>query len=536
MAQPFPPFAMFSNENGAKSLVPGAMMAALVLLLLMATLPAGVTATVSPAPQASLLSDDFTHDTQLNTSLWAINGTAGFNFSGENCRGCSEVPLAPSFSSAGMEIAQVTGDNEIGTIQSISSFSPPFTATVNVKGTVSNGHPFVFGITSLNASAGVQITGNLNPNDCSAEANCGNPSTCGTPANPSIGPNQCFYGIYARIGNPVKNWTKTPPLNLSPSLGLVYALQISVDTSGIAQFNVTQGGQAIGSWNGPVGSGPFYLIIGQSEGDPVPGPGPNQAYWISASVSPTAPPPPSTSASPSSSPFNWTLVLVVVAVLVVLLALIVYRRRRELSVTVIDSESASPVAGAGVWAQGPKNYSGATGRNGRVDFGGVRAGDYSVKAGATGYAPSTPAVVPVRTTTKHTVRLDRIPQGARATGPTPPVPEGPHSPPSPPPMPEALPAPPRPPVVPAQPTAPPAAMNAEESGEAEGWGGERVRQIIQTFRSRGAISPETALTADELGLSRMFVRIMRRRRGKTRVFVEVGGKYYLDENALREMK
>jgi hypothetical protein len=50
------------------------------------------------------------------------------------------------------------------------------------------------------------------------------------------------------------------------------------------------------------------------------------------------------------------------------------------------------------------------------------------------------------------------------------------------------------------------------------------------------LSPETALTAQELGLSRIFVRIMKRRRGKTKVFVEVNGKYYLDEQALRAMK
>ena len=70
----------------------------------------------------------------------------------------------------------------------------------------------------------------------------------------------------------------------------------------------------------------------------------------------------------------------------------------------------------------------------------------------------------------------------------------------------------------------------------EGWAGERIRQIIETFRAKGAISPETALTADELGLSRVFVRIMKRRRGRTTVFVEVGGKYYLNEAALKGTK
>ena len=70
----------------------------------------------------------------------------------------------------------------------------------------------------------------------------------------------------------------------------------------------------------------------------------------------------------------------------------------------------------------------------------------------------------------------------------------------------------------------------------EGFVGGRISEIIRTFKEKGAISPETALTAQELGLSRIFVRIMKRRRGRTRVFVEINGKYYLDQKALQEMK
>ena len=61
-----------------------------------------------------------------------------------------------------------------------------------------------------------------------------------------------------------------------------------------------------------------------------------------------------------------------------------------------------------------------------------------------------------------------------------------------------------------------------------------MRQIIRTFHEKGAVSPETALSADELGLSRLFVRIMKRRQGKTRVFMETNGRYYLNQKALEE--
>jgi hypothetical protein len=61
-------------------------------------------------------------------------------------------------------------------------------------------------------------------------------------------------------------------------------------------------------------------------------------------------------------------------------------------------------------------------------------------------------------------------------------------------------------------------------------------QFLLSEVAKGAVSPETALTAQELGLSRLFVRIMKRRQGRTRIFMEINGKYYLDEKALRGMK
>jgi len=70
----------------------------------------------------------------------------------------------------------------------------------------------------------------------------------------------------------------------------------------------------------------------------------------------------------------------------------------------------------------------------------------------------------------------------------------------------------------------------------EGFGGGRIGEIIKMFQAKGAISPETALTAQELGLSRLFVRIMKRRKGRTRIFVEINGRYYLNQTALQEMK
>ncbi|HVB95847.1 MAG TPA: hypothetical protein VND41_04515 [Nitrososphaerales archaeon] len=65
-------------------------------------------------------------------------------------------------------------------------------------------------------------------------------------------------------------------------------------------------------------------------------------------------------------------------------------------------------------------------------------------------------------------------------------------------------------------------------------GGRRMIQgIIARFREKGATSPEKAMTSQELGLPPRFEEAMKRRLGATGVFVDVGGKYYLDEAKLK---
>jgi len=528
---------MNSRKPGSNGLGAISRLILLAVVVLVALTPLGAAMAASPTPLANTLSDDFAHDTSLNSQLWTINGPVAMNFSGDNCPSCEGISLTPTFSSAGMEIADADGNSEIGAIQSNQNFTPPITVTAVVEGLVSNGHPFVFGITSQNASSGVQVTGNLNPDDCSAESSCGNPSTCGTPANSSIQPDQCFYGVYARAGSNGGNWKKSPPLDLTPAVEVVYTLTIAVDASGSAQFNVSAGGQVLGQATAQVGTGPFYVIMAQSEGVPVPGPGPNSALWMSMTVTPSATLSPLPSSSPSGvSSWEWLLIIIVVIVVLLVLVVARRRRRRELTVTVLDSGTLSPIPGASVSADGPKSFSGSTGASGRVAFGGVEMGDYAVKAGAPGYSSPPPVTIPVRGTAAHTVRLESMtpPPPVAVVSPTPLA--GPTRPTEEavrglaPPL-VATPGPAAAPPMPSPPLAPPPTPEEEE-----GFGGERIRAIIQNFRAKGALSPETALTAQELGLSRIFVRIMKRRRGRTRIFMEVNGRYYLDEKALQEMK
>ena len=64
----------------------------------------------------------------------------------------------------------------------------------------------------------------------------------------------------------------------------------------------------------------------------------------------------------------------------------------------------------------------------------------------------------------------------------------------------------------------------------------RIIEIVGKFKEKGATSPEKAMTAQELGLGPRFEEAMQRRLGKTGIFVEVNGKYYLSEERLREVQ
>lgn len=64
----------------------------------------------------------------------------------------------------------------------------------------------------------------------------------------------------------------------------------------------------------------------------------------------------------------------------------------------------------------------------------------------------------------------------------------------------------------------------------------RLQEIISKFREKGATTPEKAMSIQELGLPPRFEQAMHRRLGQTGIFVETNGKYYLNEERLRQIQ
>jgi hypothetical protein len=61
-------------------------------------------------------------------------------------------------------------------------------------------------------------------------------------------------------------------------------------------------------------------------------------------------------------------------------------------------------------------------------------------------------------------------------------------------------------------------------------------ELVEKFRQKGATSPEKAMTPEELNLPPRFEMAMNRRLGRSGVFVEVNGKYYLSEERLKHVE
>jgi ABC-type multidrug transport system ATPase subunit len=65
---------------------------------------------------------------------------------------------------------------------------------------------------------------------------------------------------------------------------------------------------------------------------------------------------------------------------------------------------------------------------------------------------------------------------------------------------------------------------------------DRIMKIAEIFKEKGAVSPETAMSLEELGLSPQFSMMMQRGIGQSGVFLENNAKYYISEEQLEQIK
>lgn len=221
------------------------------------------TITMTPiSSTTALLTDNFTQDSNLNSSLWSVitNSSAPGDYIADfDCPPGSIISPTLSFSSSGMEMTGVSGSYEQGGVQSVHSFSPPFTATAQVEASQIGSGAIQFDIINSSGSSGINFA-------------------------VAQGGSSQFTGIFFMApggGSCAQTWDQDGTLSSSYQLNTLYTLTISVNSSGTASLTAAAGGSTIGqaAWN--VGTSSFNVILSQGTGA---NSGSNQTYWHSVQV------------------------------------------------------------------------------------------------------------------------------------------------------------------------------------------------------------------------------------------------------------
>ena len=212
----------------------------------------------------TLLSDNFTQDSSLNTTLFEINGpaaTAALSNFDTSPTATIVTPTITFSPSLGLGLGGASGTYEGGGIQTTKSFSGPFTVTATGLVTSVNAAPLEMAITSANGGRGLAIDGGYD----------------------------AFYSasgfFFTEPSGPNTHWNFFREATSTPlTLSTPYTLTISVNASDVATASVSAGGNVLGYATADVGPGPFYVVLGEGAGYYSSG-SPNQAYWNSLNVS-----------------------------------------------------------------------------------------------------------------------------------------------------------------------------------------------------------------------------------------------------------
>jgi hypothetical protein len=214
------------------------------------------------AQGSTLLVDNFTKDSSLNTNLWTTNSS----FLDSLAAASSSPPasfVTPQLSfarSSGMQMTGPTEDFQTTGVQSLSTFIAPFKVVADVVPTQGTANTFAIYLASTDLTQYVSLSANVSPtyNGFWVDA-------------PNI----------AQLGNLGERFS--PPV--SPALNTLYKIEIAIDAQGIGTTTLeNSSGTILGSVsNLQAGTGPFYLVLGQRIG--LAPPGTQVADWRAVSVS-----------------------------------------------------------------------------------------------------------------------------------------------------------------------------------------------------------------------------------------------------------
>lgn len=211
-----------------------------------------------------LLSDQFSSDPSLNTAVWTTDTPLLTSMAANASFILTSTWMEPqiSFSSAGMTMTGVRGDYQFTGLQSVQSFTPPFSIQAFVDSSVANGNPFELHLITQDMRERLSVVGNV------GKQNAG------------------YYGMWLSCNGPLMDLFTHVNLYSTPDINVWYLITMTVDSQGMASATLRNArGTVLGSRTGMnLGAGPFYVVLSQYEGLPSSGPGPNSATWASVKI------------------------------------------------------------------------------------------------------------------------------------------------------------------------------------------------------------------------------------------------------------
>jgi hypothetical protein len=201
----------------------------------------------SPDKTKTLLLDNFAKDASLNTTLWTTSSTfltslAAASSSPAGTFVTPDLSFKPGCSCSGMQMTGLTAADTMMGVQSLSTFTPPFTAVIDVDAAAGTAYPFEIFLANSSLSQYFTVTDSVYT------------------TSDGIWVDDPTTGALSALGEQF-----SPPI--TPIFKHLYAITISVNTAGAASVTVYKGKTELGSLSSlQVGAGPFTLVLGQRIG------------------------------------------------------------------------------------------------------------------------------------------------------------------------------------------------------------------------------------------------------------------------------
>jgi hypothetical protein len=197
-----------------------------------------------------------------NFTLWTASSSFLNNLAGATSSppGTFVAPQTTFTGLTGLQMSGVTEDYTLTGIQSLSTFTAPFTVITQVMPVQGTANPFAIYLVSADLTQYLTLHANVNP---------------------------VYEGFWADAPNVdyLYNLGKQFPHNFVPQMNTEYKVVMKVGATGLAIVRVYAAGKLLGTLHGlQVGTGPFYLVLGQRIG--LAEAGSQVADWSSVKVTP----------------------------------------------------------------------------------------------------------------------------------------------------------------------------------------------------------------------------------------------------------